>query len=33
MAGFGRSIGVTVDGRRVDLPIEERELEYEGHCW
>ena len=24
---------LVVDGRRVDLPIEERELEYEGLCW
>ena len=24
---------LVVDGRRVDLPIEERDLEYEGLCW
>lgn len=24
---------LVVDGRRVDLPVEERELEYEGLCW
>ena len=24
---------LVVDGRRVDLPIEERDLDYEGLCW
>lgn len=24
---------LVVDGRRVDLPVAERELEYEGLCW
>jgi UDPglucose 6-dehydrogenase len=24
---------LVVDGRRVDLPVEERGLEYEGLCW
>ena len=24
---------LVVDGRRVDLPVEERDLEYEGLCW
>lgn len=29
----GMTRKLVVDGRRVDLPIEKRDLEYEGLCW